>query len=98
LNEHILHFVKEKKMGLISVRSTVDDIEVLYDRSTLARHNPNPQPIEMRFTHTQLDAAKLVVRYTGSSHKIDGVKIIRGISDMGLIEAKTLWELAKKQI
>ena len=82
-------------MGLICVENRSTGEEVLYDRDTMAVHNPNPQSINMRFTTDQLCAARLVVGRT-RDHKIEGIKIIRGLSNLGLLEAKTLWELAEK--
>jgi len=85
-------------MGLIAVRNTATDIEVLYDRDTLGVYTPSLSNVEMRFTQNQLDAAKDIVQYFGRQHKIRGIKAIRGLSDMCLLESKILWELAEKQI
>lgn len=85
-------------MGLIAVRDSAADTEVLYDRATLGIYTPDLHNVEMRFSQCQLDAAKQVVHYVGRSQKIAGIKVIRGLSNMGLLEAKILWELAEKQI
>jgi ribosomal protein L7/L12 len=57
---------------------------------------PDATSVSMRFTEGQLYGAKEVIRLVGrTENKIAGIKLIRGLSGLGLREAKYLWELAE---